>query len=407
MKTPDVLRIRIFSLALLFPFCLSAQTPWRYIPTDSLKDLTDIVNHILHKDSRKENAERKKNHIQIGVFPAIGYTLQTGFAAVVSANAVIYKKHRSAKDSTSQPSTIATSISYSQKSQIIIPFQATLYFNNNKTILISDWRYLKYPTYTYGLGMDSRPQDSLLLSFQYFKFHQTVLFQIKPHVYIGAGYLLDYFWQIREKYPNAGPENDFELYGSGTTSFSSGISFNFLLDTRDNSINAHKGSFLNFNVTPRLQFLGSNTNWTSMLLEYRKYIRFPASSPNILALWSYNWFTLSGKPPYLMLPSTAWDKTFNTGRGYIQGRFRSNNMVDAEAEYRIQLSRNGLFGMVVFGNLESFTDINTWQFGSPAPAGGLGLRIKLNKYSRTNIAIDYGWGRQGSHGFFINLGEAF
>ena len=82
-------------------------------------------------------------------------------------------------------------------------------------------------------------------------------------------------------------------------------------------------------------------------------------------------------------------------------------MVDAEVEYRIQLTRNGLFGMTVFGNLESFTNINTWQFGPPAPAGGIGLRIKLNKFSRTNIAIDYGFGRQGSRGFFINLGEAF
>jgi hypothetical protein len=114
-----------------------------------------------------------------------------------------------------------------------------------------------------------------------------------------------------------------------------------------------------------------------------------------------------GKPPYLMLPSTGWDKTFNTGRGYIQGRFRSNNMLDAETEYRIQLTRNGLFGMVVFANFESFSNINTWTFPGIAPAGGLGLRLKLNKYSRTNIAIDYGWGRQGSHGFFVNLGEAF
>ena len=53
-------------------------------------------------------AERNKHHIQIGVFPAIGYTLQTGFAVVVSANAVIYKKHRTAKDSVSLPSTIST-----------------------------------------------------------------------------------------------------------------------------------------------------------------------------------------------------------------------------------------------------------------------------------------------------------
>ena len=82
-------------------------------------------------------------------------------------------------------------------------------------------------------------------------------------------------------------------------------------------------------------------------------------------------------------------------------------MIDAEMEYRIQLTRNGLFGMVVFANFESFSNIGTWNFPEIAPAGGIGLRVKLNKYSRTNIAIDYGWGRQGSHGFFINLGEAW
>jgi outer membrane protein assembly factor BamA len=400
-------RLRIISLALLLPFCISAQTPWKDVPVDSLKDLTDIVNQILNKDSRKEKAERKKNHIQIGVFPAIGYTLQTGFAAVVSANAVIYKKHRKAKDSLSLPSTINASISYSQKSQIILPIQAVLYFNNNNTILVSDWRYLKYPTYTYGLGMNTSPQDSTLLSYQYFKFHQSILFQVHPHVFIGAGYALDYFWNIRQVYEEPGSESDFQKYGSGTTSASSGISLNLLRDTRDNPINAHKGSYSNILLIPRFQFLGSYTYWTSLLLEYRTYLRFPASSSNIFALWSYNWLTLSGKPPYLMLPSTGWDKSFNTGRGYIQGRFRSNNMLDAEMEYRVQLTRNGLFGMVVFANFESFSNIDTWEFTGIAPAGGLGLRIKLNKFSRTNIAIDYGWGRQGSKGFFINLGEAF
>lgn len=82
-------------------------------------------------------------------------------------------------------------------------------------------------------------------------------------------------------------------------------------------------------------------------------------------------------------------------------------MLDGEVEYRLQLTRNGLFGMVFFASLQSFSDIDTWHFSSAAPAGGLGLRIKLNKYSRTNIAIDYGWGRQNSHGFFVTLGEVF
>ena len=398
------LRLRIIFLVLFFPFCVSAQNPWRVVPTDSLTDLSDIINQIFNKNLLKDTAEQGRKHIQVGVLPAVGYTLQTGFAVVVSANVVIYK--RNPKDS-SAPSTIITSISYTQKNQVVLPFQANLYFNNNKTILVSDFRYLKYPSYTYGLGMGTSPADQTQLDYQYFKFHQSVLFEIHPHIFIGGGYALDYFWDVEQVAPQSGPNSEFENYGITGTSISSGLLLNLVRDTRDNPINAYKGSYSNILFAPKFQFMGSDYTWSSLLLEWRGYFRFPANSNNILALWSYNWLTLSGKPPYLMLPSTAWDKTFNTGRGYIQGRFRSNNMLDAESEYRIQLTRNGLFGMVVFANFESFSKINTWDFDAIAPAGGIGLRVKLNKYSRTNIAIDYGWGRQGSQGFFVNLGEAF
>jgi len=41
------------------------------------------------------------------------------------------------------------------------------------------------------------------------------------------------------------------------------------------------------------------------------------------------------------------------------------------------------------------------------PGYGLGIRISLNKFSRTNLCLDYGWGSHGSGGFFVNLGEVF
>ena len=41
------------------------------------------------------------------------------------------------------------------------------------------------------------------------------------------------------------------------------------------------------------------------------------------------------------------------------------------------------------------------------PAGGFGLRIKINKYSNTNLCIDYGFGIRGSRGIFLNMGEVF
>ena len=153
--------------------------------------------------------------------------------------------------------------------------------------------------------------------------------------------------------------------------------------------------------------MGSDANWQSLLLEFRSYIKFPDNSRNILAFWSYNWFTLGGNPPYLLLPSTGWDEFSNTGRGYIQGRFRSLNMIDQEAEYRFTISRNGLFGAVVFANAETFSDVVTGKYEVISPGAGLGIRIMLNKFSRTNIALDYAWGTMGSSGFFVNLGEVF
>ncbi|MFX8681218.1 hypothetical protein ABTM69_21425, partial [Acinetobacter baumannii] len=70
------------------------------------------------------------------------------------------------------------------------------------------------------------------------------------------------------------------------------------------------------------------------MIDARKYITFPRRSKNTLALWSYNWLTVDGTPPYLLLPSTGWDDQYNTGRGYIQSRFRGKQMVYFETEYR-------------------------------------------------------------------------
>ena len=116
---------------------------------------------------------------------------------------------------------------------------------------------------------------------------------------------------------------------------------------------------------------------------------------------------LGGKPPYLDLPSTGWDSFNNTGRGFIQGRYRGNIMLYLESEYRFRISKNGLIGGVIFSNAESFSGAPSRKLQSVQPGVGGGIRIKLNKKSNTNIAIDYGVGTQGSKGLFVNIGEVF
>jgi hypothetical protein len=46
-------------------------------------------------------------------------------------------------------------------------------------------------------------------------------------------------------------------------------------------------------------------------------------------------------------------------------------------------------------------------FDSGAIGGGVGLRARLQKRSRTNICLDVGFGREGSRGVYIGLAEAF
>jgi hemolysin activation/secretion protein len=127
----------------------------------------------------------------------------------------------------------------------------------------------------------------------------------------------------------------------------------------------------------------------------------------VLGFWSYNNLTLAGTPPYLDMPSIGWDDYSNTGRGYVPGRYTGKNLFYLESEYRFGLTRNGLLGGVVFGNAESILKSTTSKLNAVIPGGGFGLRIKVNKHSNTNVAIDYGFGIGGSHGFFFNLGEVF
>ncbi len=78
-----------------------------------------------------------------------------------------------------------------------------------------------------------------------------------------------------------------------------------------------------------------------------------------------------------------------------------------ETEYRFRITGNELLGGVVFANAETFSDTFRNQLEAIQPAAGISIRLKLNKKSDTNIAIDYGIGTHRSKGVFVNIGEVF
>jgi len=369
--------------------------------TANEKDIIDVISSVFVKADKNAKVDSIGTKPVISILPAFGYTLQTSLAATISGN-IAFRTALKARIST-----ITVNPAYTEKKQIIIPLLASIWTEDNQFNIISDLRYFKYPQSTFGLGSHSNMADENPLDYSFFRINETVLRNVGGNFFAGLGYIFDDRWNMQEKGQINGGVSDYEKYGPIKRAISTGLTVNALFDSRDNSINPARGFYTAITYRDNFTFLGSTTPWRSLIIDIRKYYHLPGNSDNVFAIWSYNWLILNGRPAYLDLPSTANDQNFTTGRGYIQGRFRGAQMMYLEGEYRFKITRNGLLGGVMFVNGQSFSAAPGSGLQAIQPGYGPGLRIKLNKVSKTNIAIDYGFGQQGSRGLFINVGEVF
>jgi hypothetical protein len=143
-----------------------------------------------------------------------------------------------------------------------------------------------------------------------------------------------------------------------------------------------------------------------MVLDLRTYLRPAKWWRGILALRNYDWLTV-GRPPYMELPAIGWDREATVGRGYPQGRIRGSQFLYGEGEERMPVTATGLIGLAFFLNVSTFSNPTNHRFSPVDPGYGLGLRLKFNKAIEQNVRFDFGWGKGGSHGLWLGLGEAF
>lgn len=368
-------------------------------------DAIDIFKSIFlkNKKNRETNTFTPTKHSSFAILPSFNYSIATKFAA--GANTV--QTFKLNNDSITKESNIRTLSTYSQLKQFSSIISTNIWTKHNKINFLGDYRYYKFPSVTYGLGGNSSFDDANLVDYRHIRVFQVALRKVSKLFDVGIGYHLDYHWKIEEDNDDKVIITDLQKYGLSSNSTSSGLSLNLQHDSRTSSSTPMGGSYANVQYRYNVKFLGSDQNWQSLVFDLRKYARFPKESNNILAFWSYDWFTFGGNAPYFDLPSIGWDTYYNTGRGYPIGRFRGKNLVYFETEYRFGITRNGLLGAVVFCNAQSVTNYPNGGFSKIIPAGGGGLRVKLNKLNNTSLAFDYGFGIGGSRGFVFNINEVF
>ncbi|MEO8173467.1 MAG: BamA/TamA family outer membrane protein [Sediminibacterium sp.] len=411
------MRNLLMAVAALIPFFIQAQeASGIIIPTkpvtkrDTLgqKDLIDIAKRLFNFRSGKPIREERGKNVYFSFLPFNSSVPGgSGRALITTTTAAAYFGPRK----TTNISSATFTPYWNFNNRFGLPLRTSIWLANNTWTIQGDSRFLYYPQFSWGLGGVRTENEKLLVDYKYIRFYQSALKKITPYFLAGGGYYLDHHLNIKtdDTAKNLKQYTGYD-YGTGSNSLSSGISVNLLYDTRNNSINPLPGMYANLVYRINTKVLGSNDNWQSLFIDIRKYISLNKTNrqqQNTLAFWTYLWTVFNNPAPLLDLPGIGWDPDNRSGRGIDQNRYSGKSLLYFESEYRYRITENGLLGGVAFVNLQNFSSDLSPQYSKLFPGYGLGLRLKLNKNSGANLCVDYGFGQNGSRGFFVNLGEVF
>jgi hypothetical protein len=391
------------------------------------KDIGDVIRIALKKPPK----EKPESAGSLLLLPIIGSNPATGFMLGVGG------QYAFKVPGSSLYSAFMGSVQVTTKSQVLFLLKNNIYTKGNRFFLSGDWRFQIFSQDTWGLGTNSpeggiidyqynllgmeTTQDSLAqpMKFNFARLYQSFNIRLAKGFYAGIGYNYDGYFKIVDQKLRLNPGDSLltshylynTYYGFATDKYySSALNINLIYDTRDNMINAYKGIYAMISWRGGMKILGNKYTSNLFSVEWRSFHPLSKSNPrHLLAFWLMGNFSKAGEFPYMILPATAYDQRGRSARGYTQGRFRGDNLVYGEAEYRFPLSKpGGVLGGVLFVNAttadNSYLDLKL--FDSVKPGYGLGLRIMADKRSRTNLCVDYGFGSHSS-GFYLAASETF
>jgi Omp85 superfamily domain len=345
--------------------------------------------------------------------PSVGSKPSTGINGGIAGNVAFV----TSDPSSTRLSSVSGGLKFSEKGQTLSGVKLAVFLPDDRWFVQGDNRFSLTSQNTYGLGGTTASVDGENLKYDAFRVYETVYRTIAPGLFAGVGLDVNRHTNVRPAsaadttfeqaaYTRYTEEHGFDLLHQT----SSGTTASLMFDTRDNAINASRGWLAG--VTYRTffdGFLGGDSTWQEMYVDVRTFHTLGADRRRRLAFWMLADLVTGGTAPYFDLPETSGDAYGRSARGYSEGRYRGDRLLYGEVEFRDTLTRNGLLGYVLFLNTTTIAGVSPGErlFESLAPGAGGGLRVLLNKKSRTNLCVDYGVGKQGSRGLYLAIQEAF
>lgn len=334
----------------------------------------------------------KPKHLLI--FPVVARSIETGWSfGTVGSSTFRFSK----RDTISRTSNMQLLLLYSTKKQLVTAINGSQYFDKEKYILNEQVSFSSYPDKFWGLGKNTPDGNEESYKFKQFYVYLHMLRKVAPGLFMGLLFETQRVWDIDYK---PGGLFDQQKVAGRTDYHVSGLGPSITYDKRNNAFAPDNGLFCQLSVNHFDKFWGSDFNYTNVVVDLRKYM--PVFGNKVIALQLYS-FNNTGEVPLRSLASFGGA---NRMRGYYDGRYKDNNQLIVQGEYRFPVYKR--FSAVAFaggGNVSSrFAD---YSLSDLKISYGGGIRFALDTKEKLNLRIDYGIGQGKNNGFYLQLGEAF
>lgn len=337
-------------------------------------------------DANKNN--NKKFDISVIGGPHYSSDTKLGLGLVAAG---VYKTNR--KDSLTPSSNISLFGDVTTTGFYLLGIRGNNIFTHAKWRIDYVLYFFSFPSAFWGIGFTNGDTDTNACRYLRLQAQTKAdfMFKVTDKLYIGPSFSYE-FSQGKEF-----TEKGLSLLGNEdkiTRYYSIGALVSY--DSRDFIPNAYRGFYAKLIQRGYTDFDGKPFFSTTLTLDYYQ----KAWKGAIFA------FDLYGELQYGKVPWTMKAKLGGSYRmrGYYEGRYRDDNSLAIQMEYRQKIyNRHGIAAWVGCGTVWGKQEPFSWH--NILPNYGIGYRWEFKK--RMNVRLDYGFGKGGQNSFLFSINEAF
>ncbi|WP_255554963.1 BamA/TamA family outer membrane protein [Moritella sp. 24] len=331
--------------------------------------------------------------IDFSVLPGPFYNPEMSFGIGVSAIG-LYQVDKD--DEVSQLSSLIINGFTSANGALGVAVENKTFLQQDSLRLYVDAVIADAPDVYYGTGYHDNRQDGNKVTFDSYQLSLTPSLRkrISEQSFIGVG--MDFNYTATDDIDSGESVVDSSILIESSRSIGINLLVNY--DSRDSVLSPSSGRLVELDSTWYRQEFGSETDFNVQSLLYSEYLSI-GDSGDVFAWQVHGRFTQGDVP---------WDQLSMLGgggllRGYNSGRYRDEQMLLAQMEYRLNLT--GRHGMVFWAGAgalaDEFAHLSTDEL---LPTAGVGYRFQVKP--KVNLRLDMGFGN-GDSGFYFNVNEAF